>query len=54
MIHHIIPTEAFMDLSDIEHSLYRIQNEGDAHSNAIATLAMESLQRFRDQVVDQK
>lgn len=37
------PREFFMKLHDIRIHLIRIQNEGDAHSNAVATKAIKIL-----------
>ena len=37
------PREFFMKLHDIRIKLIRIQNEGDAHSNAVATEAIKLL-----------
>ncbi len=37
------PREFFMKLHDIRIQLIRIQNEGDAHSNAVATKAIKLL-----------
>lgn len=39
------PRRFFMDLGLIRHQLTRIQNEGDAHSNACATTAIEILDK---------
>ncbi len=37
------PREFFIKLHDIRIQLIRIQNEGDAHSNAVATKAIKLL-----------
>ena len=37
------PREFFIKLHDIRIKLIRIQNEGDAHSNAVATEAIKIL-----------
>lgn len=37
------PREFFIKLSNVHHQLLRIQNEGDVHSNALATTAIQRL-----------
>lgn len=45
---YILPHEAFILLSNIWLHLTRIQNEGDAHSNAIATNALKKVKAIQD------
>lgn len=37
------PREFFLKIGNVRHQLLRIQNEGDAHSNAVATKALDLL-----------
>lgn len=39
------PREFFIRLAEIRHTLIRIQNEGDAHSNALAFKAEQLFDR---------
>lgn len=47
MSKYVLPLEAFMQLSDIELALIRIEQEGDEHSSAIAKKALPLIDDIR-------